>query len=113
MEKRIDRRIKKKLVVSFGDEGFENIAITNNISDQGLCILSNIPLPEKQEIRLNLAIEDKIYEIKGQVIWTKYPFDKAEEKNMKGSGIKITQAPQGYFNYVDFFYWQNHFKDMP
>lgn len=112
MEKRNIQRIKKKLVVSFGDEGFENIAITSNISDQGLCVLSHIPLPENREIRVNLAIEDKIYEIKGQVIWTKFPFDKGDEKVMRGAGIKITHAPEDYHNYVDFFYYQQLFKDM-
>ena len=112
MEKRINRRIKKKLVVGFGDEGFENIAITSNISGEGLCVLSHIPLSANREIRLNLAIEDEIYEIKGQVRWTKIPFMKDDKKALKGAGIRITNAPEGYYDYIDLFSFQNHFKDM-
>lgn len=112
MEKRTGQRIRKKLVVSFGDEGFENIAITSDISDQGLCVLSHFPLFKNREIRLNLAVDDQIFEIKGQVMWTRFPFDKDDHRAMKGAGIKITQAPEGYHHYVEYFRYRNYFKDM-
>jgi len=103
IDKRKDHRINKKLVVSYGDIGFEKIGMTLNISSKGMCVLSQTSLPVNKKVLLNLAIIDNIYEIMGLVRWSKSGISKDSDNVPIGMGIKILNAPQGYFGHIEHF----------
>lgn len=101
-DKRKDQRISKKLVVSYGDNGFEKLGMTLNISSKGMCIMSQSTLPTNRTVMLNLAIFDEVYEIMGLVKWSKQGMSKDADDVQVGLGIKILDAPKGYLNCVKY-----------
>lgn len=103
IDKRKDQRIIKKLVVSYGINGFEKIGMTLNISSKGMCIVSQSSLPINRTVLLHLAIFDDVYEIMGLVRWSKKGIDKDSNHVQVGLGIKILNAPKDYFDYVKYF----------
>jgi hypothetical protein len=103
IDKRKDQRISKKFVVSYEENGFEKIGMTINISSNGLCLVSQTSLPVNKTVLLNLAMFDNVFEIMGLVRWSKSGLSKDVNQVPVGSGIKIINAPKGYFDYVDDF----------
>jgi len=88
-------------MVSFSDAGFDGLGLTNNISEDGICLSSEIELSSQNEIELSIAVPGEIFHLKGRVMWCK------ESRNKHDSipddiGIKITDAPAEYSNYIEF-----------
>lgn len=102
MRQRVEDRIYKKLVVSFGESGFELLGLTENISRGGMFVESHVLYPLDKEISLMVALSQNIFTIKGVVKWVKSVSDKLEQEVYGGMGIKITEAPIEYFNYVEY-----------
>lgn len=100
-DKRKDQRIKKKLMVSFSEAGFDGLALTDNISESGLCISSGNELSTHNEIELSIAVPGEIFHLKGRVMWCKESGDK-QDAVPDDIGIKITDAPPEYINYIEF-----------
>jgi len=101
MTKRREERIDKKLIVSFDNQGFDTLGLTEDISKFGMRIASNKKMPEKQEILVSIAVPGEVFELKGEVMWC------SESKDSKNSipdsiGIKIISAPPEYLNYIEF-----------
>ena len=47
MTDRKSERINKKLMVNLNAENFDAMGLTNNISESGVCVLSEIKFPTK------------------------------------------------------------------
>lgn len=99
MKKRLDNRLDKKLMVSFSDNGFDRLGLTENISRHGMCISSNSGLMERAEIMLSIAVPGEIFTLKGEVMWCKTSEGKGAPESI---GICITEAPEEYLNYVEY-----------
>ena len=86
IDKRKDQRVSKKFVVSYGDDGFERIGMTVNISSNGMCVVSQSSLPLNKTVLLNLAMFDDVFEIMGLVKWSKSGF---QNSNLRYTYIQI------------------------
>ena len=100
-EKRKDPRIKKRLMVSFNDDGIEGLGLTSNISESGMCISSGSEFSSDDEIDLSIAVPGEIFHLKGKVMWCKESQDKGDSIP-DDIGIKIVEAPAEYQNYIEF-----------
>jgi hypothetical protein len=103
IDKRKDPRISKRFVVSYGENGFEKIGMTLNISSNGFCVVSQASLPINKTVLFNLAMFDDVFEIVGLVKWSKSGLRQDVSQVPVGSGIKILNAPRRYLDYVDNF----------
>ena len=88
-EKRTNPRIDVKLSIT-------RIGAALNISEAGMCVLSDKPLPIDYEVKLNLALPDpdnesgetsKTIQIEGVIVWIKY----SEQIDKYEIGIKFTK----------------------
>jgi Tfp pilus assembly protein PilZ len=109
MTKRKDERLQKKLMVSLDDEGADTLGLTKNISKYGMRVNSNKKLQEHREIIVSIAVPGEVFNLKGEVIWCKESSTK--DDNIPDSiGIKITEAPAEYLNYIEYL---KHQKIIP
>ena len=100
-KKRRNPRLNKKLMVGFDDNGFNGLGLTSNISKDGLCIASNAEFPANVEVTVSIAVPDEVLDLKGEVIWCKEANDKEHDVS-DIIGIRITEAPPEYLNYVEY-----------
>ena len=100
MKKRSEKRIKKKLLVHIGENGFEQMGVTANISPNGMCIATTEIFPAQSELSIWIAAADDIFALKGLVMWNMNRSALAVEGIPAGIGIKIRQAAPGYAQYV-------------
>ena len=67
MEKdsRKEQRLAKNYIVHVGVEGFEGVALTSNISRNGMLVIfhEKIPLDEEKELEILIAAENFGHEI--------------------------------------------------
>jgi Tfp pilus assembly protein PilZ len=110
MTDRKSKRIKKKLMVNLYGENFDGMGLTNNISENGVCVLSEIKFPTKKDVVLSIAVLDEVFELKGKVVWCKG--SKNKENNIpEAIGIKITEASDEYLKYVKYLKQKTTDKD--
>ena len=100
MKKRREKRIKKKLLVHIGENGFEQMGVTANVSPSGMCIATTEIFPLQSELLIWIAAADDIFALKGLVIWNMNKEDLAFEGIPAGIGIKIKEAAPGYAQYI-------------
>lgn len=101
MKKRSEKRIKKKLLVHVGENGFEQMGITANISASGMCIATTEIFPLQSEILIWIAAADDIFALKGLVIWSRNREVRAFEGIPAGVGIKIKESVPGYAQFIE------------
>ncbi len=107
---RKNERLKKKLMVNLSAEDFDGIGLTNDISENGMCVLSEIKFSSKKEVILSIAVLDEVFELKGEVVWCK---DSETKENTipESIGIKITEASDDYLKYVKYLKQETPDKD--
>ena len=101
MAKRKEERVNKKLIVSFDAQGIDNLGLTKDISKYGMCIASNKTVSETREVIVSIAVPGEVFNLKGEVIWCNESEDK-EDSIPESIGIKITEAPSEYLNYIEY-----------
>jgi hypothetical protein len=101
MTKRRDLRVKKKYMVSFDDSGFDGLGLTSDISKNGICVSAGTEFPVHHEVVLSVAVPGRIFTLKGEVMWCKHSSDTTSDIP-DNIGIKITDAPADYLNYVEY-----------
>lgn len=101
MIKRRDLRVKKKYMVSFDDSGFDGLGLTSDISKNGICVAAGTEFPVHREVVLSVAVPGRIFTLKGEVMWCKHSSDAASDIP-DNIGIRITEAPVDYLNYVEY-----------
>ncbi len=101
MKRKRAQRVMKKLMVSFSDNGFDGLGMTDNISKKGMCVESDIELPTHREIILSIAVPGEIFNLKGEVVWYKVS-GKTGNDGSDLMGIRLTETPPEYVNYVEY-----------
>ncbi len=97
-------------MVNLYGENFDGMGLTNNISENGVCVLSEIKFPTKKDVVLSIAVLDEVFELKGKVVWCKG--SKSEENNIpEAIGIKITEASDEYLKYIKYLKQKTTEKD--
>lgn len=99
--KRNEVRVEKKLMVNLSDDGYDCLGLTNNLSKYGMCVNSKTAFPDQKELELSIAVPSGVYDLKGEVIWCK-DIGENENNTPEAIGIKITEAPPDYLNYVEY-----------
>ncbi len=101
MTKRKDERIQKRLMVNLYDEGADTLGLTNNISKHGMRVNSIKKLKEHREILVSIAVPGEVFNLTGEVMWCKESATK-DDNIPESIGIKITEAPSEYLNYIEY-----------
>ncbi|MCP5108044.1 MAG: hypothetical protein GY950_31950 [bacterium] len=107
MNKRIEKRLDKSLLAYSDGNGSDLLGIISNISKNGIFIETNSIEELKSEISFVLAVYNDLYQLKGEVRWAKHPGDRDPVDIPSGMGIRITEAPVEYLNYVEYIKYQS------
>ncbi|MCP5054404.1 MAG: hypothetical protein GY940_44970 [bacterium] len=87
----------------YSDNGdFDLVGISANISKSGVFIESPRPDHSKDDVSVVIVVDNELFRLKGQVQWIKGPEDRQPEHIPAGMGIRITEAPAEYLNYVEY-----------
>jgi hypothetical protein len=100
MKQKREKRIKKKLLVHIGENGFEQMGVTANISSHGMCIATTEIFPAKSKLSIWIAAADDIFAVTGMVVWSMKKKMAPGENIPVGLGIKIKEATPGYVHYI-------------
>jgi hypothetical protein len=101
-EKRNEKRVEKQLLVNISkDDGYESMGLTSNLSKAGMFIATAEMLPTDCEVSILIGIADETITLKGQVIWSQEWSNGASSDVQAAAGIKILDAPDQYFLYVE------------
>lgn len=101
MKKRNDKRTRQKLIVSYSDNGFEHLGMSADLSKNGICISSDKGILEHREVTVSIAVPGEVLNLKGEVMWCKHS-DDVKDSIPESIGIRITEAPAEYLNYVEY-----------
>jgi hypothetical protein len=104
--KRVEKRIKKSLLIYKDNGSFDLLGVSANISRNGLFIESPYTVASDSEISLALAIDNELFKVKAEVRWTKGPEDKFPPHIPVGMGVRLTEVPAEYMNYVEYAKYQ-------
>jgi hypothetical protein len=105
--KRSEKRIKKNLLVYRDNGGFELLGVSANISKYGLFIESPYTIDIDKELLLAVAVDKELFKVKGEIKWLKTPDDEYPKHIPAGMGIRLTEAPAEYLNYVEYIRHQD------
>ncbi len=107
MNKRIEKRLEKSLLAYADSDGSELMGVISNISKNGIYIETKTAARLDSEISFVLAVYNELYHLKGEVRWAKSPADRFPEDIPPGMGVRITEAPVEYLNYVEYIKYQS------
>lgn len=99
---RKEKRVKKNLLAYSDNGSFDLVGISSNISKGGIFIESPHPDSSENEISIVLAVGNDLFKLKGEVQWCKSAEDREPVKIPMGMGIRLTEAPAEYLNYVEY-----------
>jgi len=102
----METRVEKKYMASYNDNGCEELALTKNLSKSGICISSTGKVPTNKEVLISIAVPGEIFNMKGEVMWCKTS-DTKSDSIPDNIGIKITEAPPEYMNFVEYLKHQD------
>jgi len=100
-KERNEVRLENKLLVNISQKDFESMGLTANISKNGLSVATTEVLPVNSEVSMLIGIADDTFALKGEVIWSKKSSDSSSSNANIITGIRITEAPDRYFKYVE------------
>lgn len=103
---RVEQRLNKSLLAYSDDDGSDLLGVISNISKNGLFIETSADFDPLNEFSFVLAVYNELYELRGEVRWTKRPGDLYPDDLPAGLGVRITEAPVEYLNYVEFIKYQ-------
>ena len=86
-------RLARRLLVRFGEEAPEISAITGNLSETGLFIISDRPARLGSRLRIDLRFPEGAIELAGEVVWTR---DERVEGRSLGFAVRLTDRPEEY-----------------
>ena len=97
------KRLRKRLTLKFGVEAPIRVAITEDISAQGMCIKTAQVYPPGSRLKIALSLPDgSVAKIDGIVMWAKkVPPNMVHLVKKCGMGIRISRIETGGEQYVD------------
>lgn len=110
MNKRSGSRLKKSFLTFTDIKNPEFFGIITNISKGGFFVESDANLSPGSEISLFIPILNKVYNLKGKVLWT---IDSDKNSNILkpyGMGIKIVETPVEFINSIEYLRYQSRWR---
>ena len=102
-EKRTEKRVPSIFAINIKHNDRFFSGISQNISKNGIYVEAiEMKRIKNREISLTLAIDRKLYQLKGEVKWTRSLASKKSKKALIGMGIRLSEAPADYLNYVEY-----------
>lgn len=96
-------RLNYCLTINIKYNGRVFSGITQNISKNGMYIEAiDIKSSKDQELSIIAAVERSLYQLRGEIAWIKNLPIKTTKKSLQGIGIKLTEAPVEYLNYIEY-----------
>lgn len=98
-KRRRKKRINKKLLVSIlgnTNLGADIIGVTANISETGICLITNRIMPLNEHLIFSIAAEEDIFYLEGESIWNSIYSD-----TVIGTGISLVSSPLDYIDFVN------------
>ena len=100
-KQRVEKRIKKNLLVNISANNFEQVGLTENVSAGGLLLVTSNSVPDQKDVSILIAAGDELFDITGDVKWLLIcPEDRSDNIANK-LGIKIKSAPKEYIDYIE------------
>ena len=101
MEKRRESRLRKKYMVRFGENDFERLGFTGDLSKKGMFITSSHVITPNSPVQILFHHDDRVFSIQGVVKWSlRYPGRYSSYVPI-GMGVEIKKAPGDYYRFVD------------
>ncbi len=100
---RSEGRFNKNLTASvrYKDRVFS--CITKNVSRHGIYLEAiDLELDTDRSVFISLIGEDTLFKIIGEIIWNKTIPSEPGLSSIEGLGIRITDAPSEYLNFVEY-----------
>lgn len=100
-KQRIEKRLKKSLLVNISGDGFDELGLTANVSRQGLLLITSNPIPSKNQLSILIAAGDELFAITGEIKWMLVNSEEPSGSSTNRIGVKIKSAPEKYIKYID------------
>ena len=107
MDRRKEKRLDKSLLAYSDGNGADLLGVISNISKNGIFIVTDKIFEINSEISFVLAVYGESYYLRGEVMWVRRPEDQSPGSPPAGMGIRITEAPVEYLNYVELTKYQD------
>jgi hypothetical protein len=102
-EKRIIRRLKKRLTVRFGINDANRIAFSEDISTTGMFIKTANVCPPNSRIRVEFTVDDHLIQADVRVMWAKkVPQNLFHLAKKSGMGVRFLRFLAGEEHYQRF-----------
>jgi len=108
MNKRNEKRLEKNLLAYTDDNESDLLGVISNISKNGIFVVTDKIFDINTEISFVLAVYNELYYLKGEVRWIRHPDDQPPAHLPTGIGIRLTEAPVEYLNYVEISRYKDH-----
>ncbi len=106
MNKRNEKRLDKNLLAYTDCNEADLLGVVANISKNGIFIVTDKIFDIDNEISFVMAVYDEIYHLKGEIKWTRRLETQSLEHPPTGIGIRITEAPAEYLNFIELTKYQ-------
>ena len=100
-KQRIEKRIKKNLLVNISANNFEQVGLTGNVSAGGLLLVTSNSVPDQKDVSILIAAGDELFDITGDVKWMLICPEDESDNIANKLGIKIKSAPREYIDYIE------------
>jgi hypothetical protein len=107
MNKRNEIRLDKSLLVYTDGNDADLLGVAANISKNGTFIVTDKSFDVQSEISFVMAVYNELYHLKGEIRWARRLEDQSLGHLPTGIGIRITEAPVEYLNFVELTKYQN------
>jgi len=102
-EKRIIRRLRKRLTVRFGLDGANRVAFSEDVSTTGMFIKTANVCPPNSRIRIEFTVDDTLIQVDGRVMWAKkVPQNLFHLAKKSGMGVRFLRFQAGEEHFLRF-----------
>jgi len=100
---RSEGRFKKNLTASLRYKERVFSCVTKNISRSGIYLEAiGLDLNTDRNVQISIVGEDSLFKLGGEIIWNKTIPCEPGLSSIRGLGIRITDAPSDYLNFVEY-----------
>lgn len=102
-EKRITRRLKKRLTVHFSINNVNRVAFSEDITSIGMFIKTAYACPPNSRIRIEFTVDDYLIQADARVMWAKkVPQNLFQLVKKSGMGVRFLRFQAGEEHYQRF-----------
>jgi len=102
-EKRIIRRLKKRLTIRFGVDDANRMAFSEDLSTTGMFIKTANVCPPNSRIRIEFTLDDHLVQVDARVMWAKkVPQNLFHLVKKSGMGVRFLRFHAGEEHFLRF-----------